>query len=138
MHRLQTDIGFNNTVLQRFSSYLTECTQCVSLSNHCSAFAPVHSGVPQSSVLGPILFSVYVNLCLSLLNHTLSYTIHLLMTYNYRCLLHMTKYQSLFTQCNHAYVMSRLGRLRTCLKIIKSDFILQSIVQIDAIFPLFF
>ena len=43
-----------------FSSYLTDRTYYVSLSNHCSAFAPAHSGVPQVSVLGPILFTMYI------------------------------------------------------------------------------
>ena len=42
------------------SSYLTDRTHCVSISNHCSAFAPVHSGVPQSSVFGPMLFTKYI------------------------------------------------------------------------------
>ena len=43
-HRRHTDFGFTYTVLQWFSSYLTDRTHYVSLSNHCSAFAPVHSG----------------------------------------------------------------------------------------------
>ena len=44
VHRLHTDFGFTDTVLQWFSSYLTDRIHYVSLSNHCSAFAPVHSG----------------------------------------------------------------------------------------------
>ena len=53
VHRLHTDFGFTDTVLQWFSSYLTDCT-------HCSAFTHVHSGVPQGSVHSPILFTMYI------------------------------------------------------------------------------
>ena len=60
VHRLHTDFGFTDAVLQWFSSYLTDCTLYVSLSNHCSAFVPVHSGIPHGSVLGPMLFTMYI------------------------------------------------------------------------------
>ena len=60
VHRLHTDFGFTDTVLQWFSSYLTDRTHYVSLTNHCSAFTHVHSGVPQDSVLGPIFSTMYI------------------------------------------------------------------------------
>ena len=59
VHRLHADFVFTDTVLQRFSSYLTDRTHYVSLSNHCSAFAPVHPVVPQGSVHGRILLTMY-------------------------------------------------------------------------------
>ena len=60
VHRLHTDHEFADAVRQWFSSYLTDCTQYVSLSNRCYAFALVHSGVPQGSVLCPHLFTMYI------------------------------------------------------------------------------
>ena len=60
VHLLHTVFGFTDAVLQWFSSYLTDRTHYVPLSNNCSAFAPVQSGVPHGSVLGHILFAMYI------------------------------------------------------------------------------
>ena len=60
VHRLHIDFGFTDAVLQWFSSHLTDRTHYVSLSNHCSAFSHVHSGVPQGSVLGRMLLTMYI------------------------------------------------------------------------------
>ena len=49
VHHLYTDIPLTNTALIWFSSYQTDHTHYISLSNHYSALAPVHSGVPQVS-----------------------------------------------------------------------------------------
>ena len=60
-HHLRTEFGFTDTVLEQFSSYLTDRTQDVSLSNYCSAFAFVNSGVHRGSVvLGHMLFNMYI------------------------------------------------------------------------------
>ena len=60
VHRLHTEIGFTDAVHQWISSYLTAHTHYVSLSNNWSVLAPVHSGVPEGSVLGLILFIMYI------------------------------------------------------------------------------
>ena len=61
VHRLHTNNGFSDTVLQLFSSYLTDRTHFDSLSNYCSTISPVHSGVRHGAGLGPIHFTMYIN-----------------------------------------------------------------------------
>ena len=53
--------GFRGLAKKWFSSYLTSRKQFTYVNGHRSGLGTVHTGVPQGSVLGPILFSIYVN-----------------------------------------------------------------------------
>lgn len=53
--------GFKGIVLKWFTSYLNERTQFTRLNDNSSSINAVCSGVPQGSVLGPILYSIYIN-----------------------------------------------------------------------------
>ena len=54
-------MGFSNTSLKWIISYLTERTHYVQVDDRSSDYTGVNFGVPQGSILGPILFNLYVN-----------------------------------------------------------------------------
>ena len=59
LNRLSYTFGISGTVFKWFISYLTNRTQSVSVGDLNSLPLPLKYGVPQGSVLGPILFTPY-------------------------------------------------------------------------------
>ena len=53
--------GVMGTELRLLTDYLTNRKQYVVFNNHCSDITDIINGVPQGSILGPLLFSIHIN-----------------------------------------------------------------------------
>ena len=69
LHRLHNVFGFGDTVLSWFQSYLENRTQTVVVHGKHSTPASFRYGVPQGSVLVPILFILYTQPLSNVIQH---------------------------------------------------------------------
>ena len=74
LQRLEESLGVKGTVLQWFSSYLKGRSSVISIDKQKSDLTQSKYGVPQGSVLGPILFTIYtMPLAKIISDHKLNY-----------------------------------------------------------------
>ena len=54
-------MGFNYSALEWFANFLQRREQCVQLKGASSKWQIPKSGIPQGTVLGPVLFLIFIN-----------------------------------------------------------------------------
>ena len=107
LQRLEHQIGIKGTALSWFRSYLSDRSQFVHVNDESSINTTVSHGVPQGSVLGPILFTLYM---LPLGNIIRNHSI------NFHCYADDTQLYLTIKPDES----NQLSKLQTCLKDIKS------------------
>ena len=60
LYKLES-FGISGNLLKLFHSYLNNRQQRVVFNSQYSKWAPILAGVPQGSILGPLLFLIYIN-----------------------------------------------------------------------------
>lgn len=118
LNRLKNMVGIDGTAFNWFSSYLSDRVFRVTVDNFSSSTAVMSCGVPQGSVLGPILFSLYML--------PLGHIIRHFTPVSYHCYADDSQLYVSLRPENH----SKLDSLHSCLTAIK-DWMASNFLQLN-------
>ena len=106
LKRLHSYFGFKDTVLTWFKSYLLGRTQFVCIGKSSSTPRDLQFGVPQGSILGPLLFTLYIAPLQDLIK-----------SYNLDCMFYADDTQ-LYIAVNPSTLVVSMDILSSCIKAI--------------------
>ena len=132
IHKLKA-LGVSGTSLAWFQSYLTSRFQRTTIGQATSCNRRVSVGVPQGSILGPLLFSIYINDLPTCLKHT-SVTLFADDTALYCSAKSSTDLQQMLNE-DLANVAEWLNDHKLTLNVAKSKFMIGSSQRLKALGP---
>ena len=83
LHRLEHTFGLSGFVISWIRSYLTDRSSFVKIDSSSSSSTTISTGVPQGSVLGPLLFVLFISPVANVINPDLSETSNLVSFHQY-------------------------------------------------------
>ena len=121
--------GVGGSTLKWFSSYLTECFQSVKTGSTLSDLQKLLIGMPQCSVLGPLLFTLYTSPLSTLIGKHKGVNFHF-----------YADDTQLYVHLSHMNVSAAFDKLNRCLQDVFTEFMLfgskKQRQRLNACFPI--
>jgi hypothetical protein len=109
--KLKHEYGLDGRLLKFLVDYLRDRQQCVAIGGQKSEYRPVASGVPQGSILGPLLFVMFINDMIDCVSDKTSIALYADDTKIWREILGWDDHLALQNDIDHLLEWARLNKM---------------------------